>query len=135
MCNAIMYQHEQRTIISKFSHPFAKLPVLNSQDEIIQMTWGRRIHESGNLPLGGWASLDSINDGKWDQFSPKTVKIAADKFMEKNIEDKDSWFTVTKGQYLQGLAVSFNREKRVYIVTIAPELEDAQYFRWPKFIA
>jgi hypothetical protein len=38
------------------------------------LPWGRRKEQEGNLPLGGWARLDSIN----------AVKIAVEAFMEKS---------------------------------------------------
>ncbi|MHB8655829.1 MAG: hypothetical protein ACYDA9_18350 [Terriglobia bacterium] len=46
------------------------------------MTWGRCQEESGELPAGGWARLDSIKAGKWDRFIPKPVRLDVEEFME-----------------------------------------------------
>ena len=39
--------------------------------ETTLITWGRRTDEMGNLPLGGWASLEAIQQGKWDYYLPR----------------------------------------------------------------
>jgi hypothetical protein len=49
-----------------FPNPQAKLPILMRDGNISLMEWGRRKEQEGNLPLGGWARLDSIDAGRWE---------------------------------------------------------------------
>lgn len=116
-----------------FPNPKAKLPV-KTKDGIILLPWGRRKTQSGYLPLGGWAHLDSIYAGRWDKWFPVPVKLVVKSFMERDIEGHPRWHDLTKGKYLQGLVARYKHERRVYIVTIEPELIDTQYEHWPRII-
>lgn len=134
MCIAVCYIHDPKTIITHFAQPKALLPVKTKAQNMQLVSWGRRIDEKGSLPLGGWASLDSIKQGKWDQFFPKSVKIPVHKFMEQNVEGCSLWFDVTAGHWIQGLLIQHHQEQRVYIVTITPELPENPYQRWPRIL-
>ena len=54
--------------------------------------WGK------GLPTGGWARHESIEKGIWDKWQPRSVKIIADRFMEKGMERQSHWFELTAGQ-------------------------------------
>ncbi len=43
-------------------------------------------------------------------------------------------FPIVKGQYAQGLLAIYDKEQRVYVVTVIPEQENAIHDRWPKII-
>lgn len=130
----VKYKFINQIITARFSHPLAKLPILTKDNKIIKIPWGRRRHEAGNLPLGGYADLDSIHRSIWDEYLAKPVKLPIFEFMAKDIEDRAYWFTVTKGQYIQGLLASYQDEKRVYIVTIVPKLKNFAFTSWPRLI-
>ena len=134
MCDGVEYTHNKQTIRTYFPHPKAHLPVLTRNGNIKLITWGRRKNQIGDLPVGGWARLESINNGTWNQWLPKPVKITIDRFMEKDIENNSHWFELTKGQCIQGLLAQHNNEIRIYIVTITPEMPDAIHQRWPRII-
>ena len=134
MCVAICYLHEKKTIINHFAQTKAVLPVKTKTQEIKLVPWGRRTGEAGQLPLGGWATLDAIKQGKWDHFFPQPVKILGQKFMEQDIEGRSLWFDVTAGYWLQGLLIQKNTEQRVYVVTIIPAVPDTSYQRWPRIL-
>lgn len=134
MCIAVCYSLEGRIVIVHFTNVKAQLPVKKKQNGIELLAWGRRPHQTGKLPLGGWASLDSIKQGKWDQYFPKAVKLPLHKFMENDFTGKSEWFDVTGGYWVQGLLLQHENEKRVYIVTLVPELPESLYLRWPRIL-
>ena len=134
MCGGVEYTHNKQTTRTYFPNPKALLPVLTRNGNIKLIAWGRRKNQIGDLPVGGWARLDSINNGTWNQWFPKPVKITIDRFMEKDIENNSHWFELTKGQCIQGLLAQHNNEMRIYIVTITPEMPDAIHQRWPRII-
>ena len=97
--------------------------------------YGRRQDQAGRLPLGGWARLESIYEGRWDRWSPRPVKLMVSQFMEKDIEGHSHWFDLTPGKWVQGLVARWESEQRVYVVTITPELADAIHERWPRILS
>lgn len=134
MCQGIIYADENKKIKIYFASRYAKLPVLKKNGGMMQVVWGRRSGENGQLPLGGWACLSGIETGRWEPYFPRAVKIPALSFMEKTIEGKSQWFNVIKDQYIQGLLAQFDNELRVYIVTLKLDNTDALYTRWPRII-
>ena len=38
-------------------------------------------------------------------------------------------------EWIQGLVAHWEHERRLYVVTITPELEDAMYERWPRILS
>lgn len=135
MCGGIQYTYQGSVIRTYFPNPKAKLPLRTREGEIELMPWGRRKKQIGELPMGGWARLESINKGVWDRWFPKPVKIILDQFMEKDIEGSNHWYELTKGQWVQGLLARYNDEKRVYVVTVVPEMPDAVHDRWPRIMS
>lgn len=135
MCGGIQYTHDNKEQVFYFPNPHAKLPVLKRNGGVAFLTWGRRQNEAGTLPLGGWARLESIQQGKWDKYFPRAVKIPVKRFMEKDHQETSHWFEVTRGQYIQGLIARYATECRVYIVTIVPQRHNAIHERWPRLIA
>ena len=99
------------------------------------MPWGRRKEQAGTLPLGGWARLDSIYGGRWDRFFPRPVLVPVQQFMEKDHAGASHWYDLSKGQYIRGLVARYQNERRLYVVTIEPEHEDAVHYRWPRIVS
>ncbi|MEN8178021.1 MAG: hypothetical protein ABFS39_05315 [Pseudomonadota bacterium] len=118
-----------------FPNPKACLPVKKRAGGVELLPWGRRKSQAGHLPLGGWARLDSIYAGRWDKWMPTPVKISISQFMEKDIEGNSPWFDVTPGKWVQGLVAHWDHERRIYVVTITPEMEDAVHDRWPRILS
>lgn len=135
MCGGVHYLHEGQERRVYFPNPSATLPVRTRGARIQLLPWGRRREQAGRLPLGGWARLDSIYGERWDRFSPKPVLLAVNRFMEKDHVGARHWYDLTRGQYIQGLVARLGSERRVYVVTIAPEHEDAVHERWPRIVS
>ena len=51
------------------------------------------------------------------------------------IEGHSHWYDLTKGQWIQGLAAHRRQERRIYVVTIEPELAEAVHDRWPRIMS
>jgi hypothetical protein len=135
MCGGAYFEYKGEVLRQYFPNPKAVLPVLKSDGGIVLMPWGRRQQQVGNLPLGGWARLDSIYGGRWDKYFPKPIKMPVLSFMEKDFEGQSHWYDLNKGQFIQGLLARNNNEQRIYVVTIEPEIEDAHiHNRWPRVV-
>lgn len=134
MPESIIYSYQNKIHTVNFSHLAAKLPVKLTNGDIKFVSWGRRQAQSGELPLGGWARLQDIHQGKWDMYFPKPVRLPITKFMENDFEGHPHWYEVTAGQWIQGLCAREGNELRVYIVTITPELFTACHNRWPRIV-
>lgn len=134
MPEAVTYLYQGKIQTVYFSKASAALPLKMASGEICLVKWGRRQHENGEMPLGGWARLDFIHNGKWNIYLPKPVKLPIEKFMKTDFEGRTHWYEVTKGQFIQGLFVREGSECRVYIVTIVPELLDVCHDRWPRIV-
>jgi hypothetical protein len=135
MCGGVYYIINGEEVRTYFPNPKACLPVKKRDNSVELIPWGRRQQQAGHLPLGGWARLDSIYAGRWDRWFPTPVKLMASQFMEKDIEGHSHWFDITSGKWIQGLVAHWNNERRVYVVTITPEMEDAVHERWPRILS
>lgn len=135
MCGGVYFQYGEDFIRTFFPNPKAQLPVLKQDGEVVLLPWGRRQGQPGHLPITGWAKLESIYSGVWDRYHPTPVKIPAVCFMEKDLAGNSHWYDVQKGQYIQGLMAKEGNEKRIYVVTVEPEPEDACiHNRWPRVV-
>ena len=135
MCGAVHYTINGQDLQVRFTNPKARLPVITQSGRPCLLAWGRRQAQTGQLPLGGWARLDGIYAGRWDRWFPVPVKIPANGFMERDIEGRDRWHNLTRGQWIQGLVARDHYERRIYVVTLEPELTDAAYERWPRIMS
>src|SRR5579871_5893975 len=64
MPEAVIYKHQDKIHTVYFSRPHALLPVKLGNGEVRLVTWGRRQQENSEMPLGGWARLNAIHNGK-----------------------------------------------------------------------
>ena len=135
MPEGVMYHYKNLVETVYFSNPKAVLPVRLANGQIKLLAWGRRQIQPGELPLGGWARLQGIYQGRWDIYIPKPVRLPIIKFMEKDFEGHTHWYDVTPGHWVQGLVAIEGCEIRVYIVTITPELHSTCHERWPRIMA
>lgn len=134
MPEAVIYHYHGKLYTVYFSSAKALLPVKLLNGEIRLVAWGRRQLENSEMPVGGWARLAAIHEGKWGPYSPKPVHLPITRFMKTDYEGKVNWYDLPRGQWIQGLLARSNDEYRVYIVTIVPELLDVCYDRWPRIM-
>jgi len=134
MPEAVIFHYQGKIHTVYFARANALLPVRLAGGEVKLVTWGRRQQENSEMPLGGWARLIAIHNGKWSLYTPKPVLLIINKFMQTDFEGHIHWYEVTKGQYIQGLLAHEGDEYRVYIVTIIPELLDICHERWPRIV-
>jgi hypothetical protein len=134
MPEAVGFHHSGKIHTVYFAHPKAMLPVRLQNGEVHLVKWGRRQHENSEMPLGGWARLNAIHEGKWSHYLPKPVCLPVTKFMQTDYEGYSQWYDIVKGQSIQGLVARQDDEYRVYIVTIIPERLDLYHDRWPRIV-
>ena len=134
MCCGVYYRYDHQDTRVYFSNRNAVVAVKAKQSGELLLPWGRRKTQIGKLPLGGWARLDAVYAGRWDQWFPVPVKLPVISFVEQDIEGRNHWYELTRGQWLQGLVARHQYERRLYIVTVEPELEDAIHVRWPRIL-
>jgi hypothetical protein len=135
MCSGVYYLVNGEEVRFYFQNPKAQLPVRIRGGDTRLLAWGRRPEQAGQLPLGGWARLDAIYSGRWDRWFPVPVKLPVSSFMEKDLEGHGRWYDLVRGQWIQGLIARHRHERRVYVVTIEPELPDAIHERWPRILS
>ena len=135
MCGGVYYSANDQDTRVYFPNPKARLPVKKRNGDIELLAWGRRREQAGSLPAGGWARLDSIYAGRWDRWFPVPVKVPVKSFMEKDLEGHSHWYDLTKGQWIQGLVARYEHERRIYVVTVEPELAEAVHDRWPRIMS
>ena len=135
MCAGVYYTIDGTDVRLYFPNPKAQLPVRMRDGHAELLPWGRRHEQSGELPLGGWARLDGIYAGRWDRWMPVPVRLPVKSFMERDFEGHSHWYDLTKGQWIQGLVARERHERRVYVVTVEPELADTPHERWPRIMS
>ena len=134
MPEAVTFRYQNKIQTVYFARAKATLPIKLNSGETQLVTWGRRQREEGEMPMGGWARLPSIHEGRWSHYLPKPVRLPIEKFMKTDFEGHPHWYEVTKGQWIQGLLAREEEEYRVYVVTIVPELLDLCHDRWPRIM-
>lgn len=137
MPEAVIFNYQNKIYTVYFARANAKLPVLTKNGEVKLVSWGRRECENSEMPLGGWARLTHLQNGKdnkWNIYTPKYVRIPILKFMERDFEGRPCWYEITKGKCVQGLITKNENEYRLYIVTIDPEDLMNCHYRWPQVV-
>jgi len=94
-----------------------KTRLRHGSGEVKILDWGNR-DKNAPFPATGWAAEKSIAEGKWAKYHPKSVKIIADRGLEKKV-----WFDFPKGE-IEGLLVEKSGEERVYMLT---QQADSEY--------
>ncbi|BFM07070.1 hypothetical protein [Halioxenophilus aromaticivorans] len=134
MCGGVRFQANGDELKIYFPNPKAVLPVRTKNNGHELVAWGRRETQSGFMPRGGWARLDSIHAGKWSQYSPIPVKIDVQAFMEKDLNNTSQWYELQPGEFIQGLVATLGQECRLYVVTELNPNSNHKSQRWPRVI-
>lgn len=133
---AVRFLHDGNERLSRFEYQGARLPVSTRRGaQVVLLAWGRRPHERGALPQGGWARLTHIQAGVWDRFAPRPVRLPVEGFAERDVMRREHWFAVTAGQYIQGCLARAEGETRVYIVTLDCAPDMGEFERWPRIVS
>jgi hypothetical protein len=143
MCGGFAYQKkdpETGAIVLKkvfFPIPGVQVPVWDG--EAWQWCqWGKRRGEDAEIdvPLTGWARLQSLKEGKWNHYQPKRVRIPAVRWMEKDAQRNSHWFEVPPERALLGVQIEKAARRFVYIVTRPAEAVYAEvHGRMPLLVA
>ena len=140
LCDAVECEREGRNVQIYFSVDDAALPVRLRNGEVEWLPWGKRSHETPRLPTGGWARLEAVRAGQWQNYRPRPVQIPARGYLEKNLSGHTQWFELGPDTALQGLLAEQGEEQRVYLITVpeAPPQVSHEFGRmhdrWPRLV-
>lgn len=136
MCQAIMSGVAATGRMCKilFSDVQAQLPLLTRNATPRWVTWGRRLHESGDLPAGGTLLQSALQLPEWQVLFPKPVKIMATGFLLRDLEDRIRYYPLVKDQLLQGVWVRQGPEVRVYLLMQPVIGVNALHTQWPRVL-
>lgn len=123
--------HKRKVSFKQLS---ACLPYIDRVNQVRYVAWGRRWQEPGQLPTGSHILLDELEKGEWENYFIRFVQLPILSFEIITIEGYPRWFTLTAGQYLQGVLVEQAQEKRIYILTLTPKRIDKRFERWPRIM-
>jgi putative SOS response-associated peptidase YedK len=133
MCGGVEARDAEKIWKVYFPNPKAAIPVLDLfTGEVAWVPWGRRKEQPGTGPQGGWARLESVEEGKWAKYQPQRALGLVQRFMEKDADRKSHWFDMQPGHALECLLLGEGGQRRVYVVTSSPPEQYAWiHDRWP----
>ena len=146
MCDGIEYFLDGERKTAAYGHSTdEQLPVRARGGAIVFYRWGvlgKVYFADDNLPGWGlkfpetaWASLASIRGGEWAKFEPRPVRIFASRFVCFDPAwEQPRYFALKPGEFIQGLLARINHNARVYVVTVPPPAEYADFQRWPRVV-
>lgn len=72
----------------------------------------------------------------WERYRPQAVRIAVQRYMERDMAQQPHWFDLVASQCLQGVLLEAERERRVYVVIGQPP-QGCEFIqdRWPLIAA
>lgn len=109
-----------------FPIPNARIPVIDMQGSYSICQWGQREKDKEfvpELPVTGWARMESLQKDYWLKHEPKKVFIPFKSFYEKDREDptypknKATEFKLEEEQGLLGLLIKHNEKEYAYPIT------------------
>ena len=141
MCGGVEAREADKVWKIYFPYDKAAFPVmLEDTGQIDWIAWGRREHQPGGGPVGGWAKLDTVQAGGWERFHPRRGFGMVQRFMEKEGSRGDKhrpshWFDIPEGYALECLVLGEGDARQVYVVTTDPPAEYAWiHDRWPHLV-
>lgn len=124
-----------------FPIPNVLIPIIDENGVFSLCQWGQREKDKdliNNLPITGWARIESLDKPYWTRYKPKKVLIPFKSFFEKDRNDpiypknKATEFGLKNGQTLQGLLIENTNKNIVYVVT--GPIENWIHDRYPMVI-
>ena len=121
-----------------FPIPNVIIPVVDQDGTHQLCQWGQREKDKNlvkELPLTGWARIESLEKEYWTSHNPKKILIPFKSFFEKDHFDpeypknKSTEFKLANEEYLQGLLIESPVKRIVYVIT--KEIKDWIHDRYP----
>jgi hypothetical protein len=146
MCDGVEYFLDGERVTVYFGEPGAELPIRTRAGAIAFLRWGalgkyyfsddNRAGWGRKFPEGGWASLASIRAGEWTTLEPRPVRIMASRFIHVNSWQVPRYFSLKRGEFIQGLLAQIDVHRRVYVVTVPPPSSESpeEWKEWPRII-
>ena len=123
--------------LNDFPISFARFALANNASVKMPANFSssKTFNASAVIPPGVFTFSITSSKSLFRKNTKAEIIKSINKFLETDFEGQPQWFDVTDGQYIQGLYLKESIEQRIYIVTIAPELDNITYTRWPKIIS
>lgn len=124
-----------------FPIPNVIIPIIDQNGTFELVRWGQRENDKDlikDLPVTGWARVESLNKNYWTKHNFKKVLIPFKSFFEKDKNDprypknKATEFKLNDRQMIQGLLIEHNDKKIVYVVT--EPIENWIHDRYPLIV-
>jgi hypothetical protein len=85
--------------------------------------------------MGGRATRESVLSGAWERFEPRPVRVVASRFMLADAQLGPIFFSLRRGEFIQGLLAQTGAQRRLYIVTVdAPPEQRERWREWPRIV-
>ena len=138
MCAGLMFQKSDGSEFKVyFPIPLARIPFITKNGEQLEGIWGRRNKnefKGENIPVTGWAKIESLKNGKWDKYKPEKVYIPALKYMEKDHDRNSHWFELAEKTKLIGIKLTIPDFNVIYMATRPTPKEFSHiHDRWVMF--
>lgn len=128
MCNGGSYLDITTNKLIKvfFPIPNVLIPIVDESGSYLLCQWGQREGDKDlikELPITGWARIESLEKEYWRKYNPKEVMIPFKSFFEKDKNDpiypknKSAEFKLEENQYLKGLVIEHEKKNIVYVIT------------------
>ncbi len=136
MCKSITYIYKNVEYTANQGDARPMLPVRLNNGKTSRILWGRGPDQPGELPFGYTVPLTDIRAGKWAEFAPRPLLVPFKSFTIDDRHGQDGWGGTADGNHIQALLATLGRERRLYIVTIQPDLANQMRFEhWPRTVA
>ncbi len=109
------------------NEPRPMLPVLLNNGRFNKVLWGRSESQPGDLPLGYSVDLSTLKKGEWSTFNPRRVIVPYIRFLISKPNGQQFWKNTYPHHHLQAVIAQYQREYRLYIVMIQPDLINQPY--------
>ena len=126
-CGGIYFDITTNKLIKVFFPiPNILIPIIEQDGTYTLCQWGQRERDKNlikELPITGWARIESLEKEYWTKHKPRKVLIPFKSFFEKDKNDpmypknKSTEFELKDNQMLQGLLIKHLDKKLVYIMT------------------
>ncbi len=121
-----------------FPIPNVLIPIIDQFGNYEICQWGQRETDknlASELPITGWARIESLEKPYWTKHNPKKVLIPFKSFFEKDKNDpiypknKATEFKLDDNLFLKGLLIEYEAKKVIYVIT--KEIQDWIHNRHP----
>lgn len=148
VCDAIEYflDGERKVACYGADGRAAQLPIRQRNGSVAFYQWGALADHyqaldntpgwAAKFPRTAWMPLEEIRAHKWATLEPKPVCVMAARFARVGygLEDKQRSVALNASEFIQGMLARIGWRSCVYVVTVPPPAEFADWQNWPRIV-